>query len=290
MRAGIQLGALSFIALLLIYLLDSRYRVLPESIHNHLPAHHPGFVITDITVATCSSLNPLSRCKLNPEEWHRIEKDLYLNKGWVSSAYVHVKRSKEEELAEGEKVIHDVRLGRLDPATAEKGQGNERWEIRPAGIWLKRTSKRHASDSENAITAVDVLFGADAVEPRPGWEIKDTPLLLDTSGETQEARLSVRRGTPAKIEKPVPKVKKDGKFKIMQAADLHLSTGLGTCRDAEPASLNGGKCDADSRTLDFVGRILDQEKPDLVVLSGDQVNGDTAPDAQSVCACSMVLY
>ncbi|KAI9762756.1 MAG: hypothetical protein M1835_007981 [Candelina submexicana] len=280
-RAGIQLGALTFIALLLVYLLDNRYRVLPESIHNHLPAHHPGLVITDITVVTCSSLNPLSRCKLNPDEWHRIEKDLYLNSGWVSSAYVHVQRRKEGELAQGEKVIHDVRLGRLDPATAERGQGNERWESRPAGIWLKRTSKRHASDSENAITAVDVLFGADAVEPRPGWEIKDTPLLLDTSGETQEARLSVRRGTPAKIEKPVPKVKKDGKFKIMQAADLHLSTGLGTCRDAEPAGLNGGKCDADSRTLDFIGKLLDQEKPDLVVLSGDQVNGETAPDAQT---------
>jgi len=30
-----------------------------------------------------------------------------------------------------------------------------------------------------------------------------------------------------------------------------------------------------------VGKLLDEEKPDLVVLSGDQVNGDTAPDAQS---------
>jgi len=28
--------------------------------------------------------------------------------------------------------------------------------------------------------------------------------------------------------------------------------------------------------------VLDEEKPDLVVLSGDQVNGDTAPDVQSV--------
>jgi hypothetical protein len=29
--------------------------------------------------------------------------------------------------------------------------------------------------------------------------------------------------------------------------------------------------------------MLDEEKPDLVILSGDQVNGDTAPDAPSVC-------
>ncbi|KAI9838527.1 MAG: hypothetical protein M1819_004835 [Sarea resinae] len=280
-RTAGQLGSLALIAFLIVFFLDNRYRLLPSSIHNHLPAHHPGFVITDITVATCSTLNLLSRCKLDPDQWHRVEKDLYLGHSWVSSAYVHVKRKKEEELIEGDKVIVDVRIGRLDPLTGEKGQENERWESRPAGIWLKRSAKRHASDSLNAITAVDVLFGADAVEPRTGWEIKDTPLLLDTSGETQEARISVRKGPPAKIEKPVPRIGKDGKFKIMQVADLHLSTGLGLCRDAEPKGHNGGRCDADSRTLEFVGKLLDEEKPDMVVLSGDQVNGETAPDAQS---------
>ena len=44
---------------------------------------------------------------------------------------------------------------------------------------------------------------------------------------------------------------------------------------------DGRPCEADTRTLEFVGKILDDEKPDLVVLSGDQVNGDTAPDAET---------
>ena len=195
---------------------------------------------------------------------------------------MHIKRKREEELTDEDKVILDVRIGRLDPAMGEKGQGAEKWESRPAGVWLKRSAKRHASDSKTVITAADVLFGADAVEPRPGWEIKDNALQLDTSGEVKEARLTIRRGTPHKIEKPVPRIRKDGKFKIMQVSDLHLSTGLGVCRDPEPPGHNGDKCDADTRTLEFVGRVLDQEHPDLVVLSGDQVNGDTAPDAQSV--------
>ena len=68
----------------------------------------------------------------------------------------------------------------------------------------------------------------------------------------------------------------------MQAADLHLSTGTGHCRDEQPVGYNGGKCEADPRTLEFVGKLLDEEKPDLVILSGDQINGETAPDAQSV--------
>jgi Calcineurin-like phosphoesterase len=206
---------------------------------------------------------------------------LYLGEGWLSKAYVHVQRKKEEDLTAEDKVILDVRVGRLDPVSTEKGQSKEVWESRPAGIWLKRTAKRHASDSQKAITAVDVLFGADAVEPRPNWEIKGTPLLLDTSGEIQEARLSVRHGNKADIEKPPPRIRADGKFKIMQASDLHLSTGVGKCRDPEPKGHNGGKCEADPRTIEFVGKLLDQEKPDLVIFSGDQVNGDTAPDSQT---------
>ncbi|KAL9640890.1 MAG: hypothetical protein Q9204_000539 [Flavoplaca sp. TL-2023a] len=280
-RTSIQLGALTFIVFLLLFLLDNRFRVLPDAIHNALPAHTPGLVITDITLATCSSLNLLSSCRLDAQKWHRIEKDLYLNKGWLNHAYIHIERKKESELAETDRVILDVKVGRLDPVTSEKGQGAERWESRSGGIWLKRTSKRHASDSVKAITAVDVLFGADAVEARPGWEILDQPILLSNPGDNQEARLTVRRGPHVPIERPTVRVNKDGKFKIMQVADLHLSTGLGVCRDAEPAGHNGGKCDADVRTLEFLGSVLDSEKPDLVVLSGDQVNGETAQDAQS---------
>lgn len=194
---------------------------------------------------------------------------------------MHIKRKKEEELTVDDKVILDVRIGRLDPAVGEKGQGAEKWESRPAGVWLKRSARRHASDSKTVVTAVDILFGADAVEPRPGWEIKDNALQLDTAGEGNEARLTIRRGPPHKIEKPVPRMRKDGKFKIMQVSDLHLSTGTGICRNPEPPGHNGGRCEADPRTLEFVGRVLDDEKPDLVVLTGDQVNGETAPDAQS---------
>ncbi|KAK8160849.1 Metallo-dependent phosphatase-like protein [Phyllosticta citrichinensis] len=280
-RTSFQLGALTAVIVMMIIFFDNHFRVLPQSIHTHLPAHHPGLIITDITVQTCSALNPLGSCKLDQDKWHRVEKDLYLGTGWFNKAYVHVKRKREEELKSDERVVIDVRVGRLDPSMGEKGQETAKWENRPAGIWLLRSSKRHDSDSNHVVTAVDVLFGADAVEPRPSWEVRDTPLLLDTSGEAQEARLSLRRGPPHKVEKPIPRIKRDGKFKILQVSDLHLSTGIGVCRDAEPKGHNGGACDADSRTLEFVGKILDDEKPDMVVLSGDQVNGETAPDSQS---------
>ena len=219
---------------------------------------------------------------MKEDSWHRIEKDLYLGASWISQAYIQVQRQKEDDLTAEDKVVLDVKIGRLDPVTSEKEEAHEQWESRSSGLWLKRSTGRRDSDSKDVVTAIDVLFGEDAVDPRPGWEIRDTSLLLDGVFEGKEPRLSIRRGRPRHEDKPVPRVGKDGKFKVMQVSDLHLSTGVGLCRDPEPPGYKGGKCEADPRTLDFIGRILDDEKPDLVVLSGDQVNGDTAQDVQSV--------
>ncbi|CAI7659232.1 unnamed protein product [Penicillium viridicatum] len=291
-RASVQLGLFATFILLIIVILDNRFSVLPSSIHGHLPSHYSGYVITDVTVTACSSLNPFSSCKLDPETWYRVDKDLYLRSGWTSSAYVQFRRKKEEELGPDDKVVIDLKISRLTPPSEFVGKTEiEAWEPRPGGIWLKRSSSRHASDSENAVTYIDVLYGADAVDPRPNWEVKDTPILLDSRTEELETRLSIRRGhPPAKPKKPVPRINENGKFKVMQLADLHMSTGLGHCRDPVPAeAVAGQKCEADPRTLEFVERLLDEEKPDMVVFSGDQVNGETAPDAQSALYKSVKL-
>lgn len=267
--------------------LDDRFRVLPASIHGHLPTHYSGLVVTDVTVTTCSSLNILSNCKIKKETWTRVDKDLYLRTGWTSSAYIHFEAKKEENLLPEDKVVLDLKVGRLKPQTVEEG---DTWEQRPGGVWLKRTTTRHASDSLKTVTSVDVLFGADAVDPRAGWEVKDTPLLLNSRTEELEVRVTVRRGDPQKIKKPVPRINENGRFKIMQLADLHLSTGLGVCREPVPAEIvPGHPCEADPRTLEFVDRLLDEEKPDIVILSGDQVNGETSKDAQTALFKSVKL-
>ncbi|KAK7398301.1 Phosphatase dcr2 [Neonectria punicea] len=276
-RAIVQLASAATFTFLVVFLLDRNYRVLPNAIHGYMPSHHPGLVVTDVTIATCSSLNMFSSCDLDPKKWHRLDKDLYLGKTWISTAYIFVSRKHEEELTEEDKVVVDVSVGRLQPAP--KGESDEQWEKRPNGLWIKRSAKKKASDSKQAVTDVDVVFGDDAVEARDGWTITGTPLLLKTGGNLPCVQLSVRQGPHREPKKPMPRIRENGRFKILQIGDLHLSTGVGKCREAVPDSYNGGTCEADPRTLDFVNRILDDEKPDFVVLSGDQVNGDTAPDA-----------
>lgn len=266
-----------------MFLADSRYRVLPNSIHSALPSHHAGSVITDVSIAFCSSINPLTSCRLDPSVWNRVEKDLYLGHGWWNSAYLHVQRKKEEELTTKDKVVMGVKISRLDPSQGKDEDNDDVWESRPGGIYISRSSKRHDSDSEKAVTAIDVLFGSDAVDPRPNWELQQMPLLVDSGDPMRAPRLSVRHGRPkTDTSPPVPRVRKDGHFKILQISDAHLSTGLGVCRDAiGPGNLPSGQCDADTRTMEFIETILDDEKPDLVVLSGDQVEGPTAPDTQT---------
>lgn len=320
-----QTSTATIFTLIVIFFLDRNFRVLPNAIHEYMPSHHAGTVITDVTLTKCSYLNPFSSCKPDADNaWHRIDKDLYLRHSLFSSAYLHVQRKREEELTPEDKVVVDVSVGRLNPddvasksstnnnnhnennrigrrtssiveAAAEAAAGGAEaggeysrgridgvWEQRPGGIWIKRSNRRGVSDSKDAVTDMDVLFGDDAVEARPGWEMTGTAMLLDAASEIPEAHITIRRGAEREPHKPVPRIMENGRFKIMQLADLHLSTGVGHCRDALPEDWNGGKCLADPRTLDFVEKILEEEKPNLVVLSGDQVNGETAPDAQTV--------
>ena len=146
---------------------------------------------------------------------------------------------------------------------------------------LRRT---YNGSSHRTVTAVDVLFGTDAVDPRPQWTLIRPPLSLNTPLHVPVAMLTVRRGSA----KPIPvgpqatlRIGHSGKFKIIQISDTHMVTGVGVCKDAIDG--NGHplpESEADPLTVKFLNRILDVEKPDLVILTGDQLHHDI-PDSQS---------
>ena len=74
---------------------------------------------------------------------------------------------------------------------------------------------------------------------------------------------------------------RDGQFKIMQVADLHYSVSAGVCRDTvlDPCT------HSDNLTNSLLAHVLDNEKPDMVVFTGDQLNGQgTSWDPRSVLA------
>ncbi|KAK7397632.1 hypothetical protein QQX98_012999 [Neonectria punicea] len=171
----------------------------------------------------------------------------------------------------------DIRVGE-PPANPSSGPS---WESRPGGIWVLRS--KFSGTIDQAVTEVDVLFGMDAVDPRPQWALMQSSLQLNGQPKVPVARLSVLHGRakPRPGARAALRVREDGKFKIVQISDTHMVTGVGTCKDAIDAhGTNLPESEADPLTVDFIGKILAVEKPDLVILTGDQLHHDI-PDSQS---------
>ena len=95
------------------------------------------------------------------------------------------------------------------------------WRYKSNGIWLKYGPH----SSKNAVSAIDLLFGYETVDPRPNWNLIKTPIIG-----------------------------------VSNPSDL-------------PAYI--------TFTLEFINKVLDLEKPDMVVLTGDQIFGDASPDLES---------
>ncbi|KAI8598977.1 Metallo-dependent phosphatase-like protein [Dissophora ornata] len=91
------------------------------------------------------------------------------------------------------------------------------------------------------------------------------------------AQIIYRTGDKALPKVPKLRFKQDGSFKIAQFADIHMATGPHSCHNA-PSSM---ACTGDINTLEMMERMLDSEQPDLVVYTGDNVDGLTSNDAFS---------
>lgn len=234
-------------------------------------------VITDLTIKFCEPQNAPADHQLVERKWYCVHKDLFLHKG-PQSAWLHLEYTTETHLSADDFVITDIHIGTSQPGNGFRGP----WEGRPGGIWLQK--RKFATHSHDALTAVDVLFGSDAVDPRPQWSLMHVPLELKAPSEVPVARLTLRYGRAQPQPDFPPKalrVRNDGTFKVVQISDTHMVTGIGVCKDAIDTD---GKplpeSEADPLTVQFMREILDAEQPDMVILSGDQVHHNV-PDTQS---------
>ncbi|GAA5908254.1 uncharacterized protein JCM6883_004327 [Sporobolomyces salmoneus] len=148
------------------------------------------------------------------------------------------------------------------------------------------------------ITEIDVLYGDDKVHALPGFKKleplvtggKEDPRAIGTGyGKSKKgphvgSGLAYRKQIPTLPTTPLLRFSSNGNFTILQVADLHFSVGPGECRDLDP--LREEECrekGADVYSLEWLETALDEVKPDLVVLTGDQLNGqETSWDARSV--------
>ena len=251
-------------------------RVTSSAPHKTVTVAHP--VVTDLTVYITSPTDSSSIFEPDPQIWHRLEKELFLHKSPSQQrAWLYVALVNEEHLEPEDFIVMDIIVG--EPPSGQ-GSGSF-WESRPGGISLLRG--KFSGKIGQAVTEVDILFGMDAVDPRPHWSLMQSPLQLHAQPNLPVARLSVLYGR-AKSKPDTPatlRVRKDGRFKIVQISDTHMVTGVGVCKDAIDAhGRNLPESEADPLTVNFIEKILDIESPDLVIFTGDQLHHDI-PDSQS---------
>ena len=168
----------------------------------------------------------------------------------------------------------------------------------PLFLWYKvgkTAAEMTPEEKANIITEIDVLWGDDI--PWYGFE-KLSPPTMEKRDKILSTWITYRRGVKSRLPtylqalfltttfsvapRPPPlHFSHSGKFKILQVADLHFSTGGGECKDTAIQPCSG----SDNSTLNLAAKVLDQEKPDMVIFTGDQLNGQgTTWDAKSTLA------
>jgi hypothetical protein len=233
--------------------------------------------IVDVTIQECTRwrwFEKRSKCTaLLNDGWEISGGDLLLNMG-SNRVHLFIKR---HTLGERKPPVTQLRVS--------KNRLNKAWESRPGGIWIQRSV---VIDIKEAITSIDFIHGKDIRELRRGRQfVPGGPLILG-----EYINLSYRMGLPPPREFPILKVKAGKPYKVLQVAgsdfsklslivDLHLSTGATRCRDVV-SQKHKLTCEADTASLDFLEYIIDNEKPDFIAFTGDQVNGDSAPNTKSV--------
>lgn len=237
-------------------------------------------------------------------KWVRVERDLNLKRGmWYLN--VHYRRTRRLDaplitdilfLQDGQTPPDGINLSEYTKAQGNWNDGV--WPKRPIlNAWYKtrapnqpglsieelhtRTAPSVNTLDSEIITELDVLYGDGP--PFWGFQRSTNGPISPTEGEQRDAvDLVMRKGRPVAPLAHPQKFSQDGKFKILQIADLHFSVSHGKCRDVGP---DHPDCIGDDDTLTLMNTVLDAERPDMVVFTGDQLNGQrTSWDSKSVIA------
>ncbi|KIK90771.1 hypothetical protein PAXRUDRAFT_831401 [Paxillus rubicundulus Ve08.2h10] len=266
----------------------------PTDVWAPLLPHDTG--LSEITITRCIVTPELVGDLCAPEttieqdaikgKWVRVERDLNLQSGiWALNMYY--RRTRRIDIP----LVTDLKLL---PAGEEPTPLTDSWfkversirdgvlRTEPLFLWYKTgktATEMSAEEKNNIITEIDVLFGED--RPWYGFEKLPPAVTPEKESRLESVYVTYRRGV-----KPVPRApplhfSKEGKFKILQVADLHYSVSRGVCRETviDPCTAS------DNLTNSLLGHVLDAEKPDLVVFTGDQLNGQgTSWDPKSVLA------
>ncbi|KAF9531793.1 Metallo-dependent phosphatase [Crepidotus variabilis] len=220
-------------------------------------------------------------------KWVRVPRDLNIEGSYYGGfVNIYYRRTRRQDI----NVITDIILLEEnkvpdDPkgwhSTSVSVRTGSRGSLTPMYIWYKTGKTGYDMNPEeksNIITELDVLYGEDA--PWYGFEKLEPPAIPE-SRNIEATWITYRRGVKLPPRAPPLHFSHNGKFKILQVADLHYSVSRGVCRDTSLTPCTS----SDNLTTTLISHMIEAENPDLIVFTGDQLNGQmTTWDAKSVIA------
>ncbi|KDE09787.1 hypothetical protein MVLG_00186 [Microbotryum lychnidis-dioicae p1A1 Lamole] len=277
--------------------------------------------ITEIQIKTCmlppglyDLCSPTSSKKEDATrgEWRRVDRDLNKRVG-IYYAYLYyrllIPSSSTPVITNITLIDQEIELDSTDGVWTRVSENIREgiWpRMKPMYLYYRSTSQhlikaaraaspdRNAGDSLEPITQLDVIYGGNEVQPLPGYTKlpgkisggEDDEKAVGTGnrkGSRVGSTLAYRKIAQKSAAAPPLRFSAEGTYTILQVADLHLSVGPGKCRDLDfKQRTNCEALGADTYTLQWLETALDEVKPSLVVLSGDQLNGqDTSWSVQS---------
>ncbi|KAK9703123.1 Phosphatase dcr2 [Basidiobolus ranarum] len=213
--------------------------------------------ISDIAVEACDSANCVKA------GWIRSDHDLNINAGGKfvylfykqenTNSYVNdIKASTQTSIAGYERIATDLNAG-------TKGQ--------PVYLFYKK-------GTDQPIYSVTFESGKDLVDPF-GYVKIDQDLNVGTGAD--EVYLYYRNKPIQLPSTPQLSFHNDGTFKILQLADLHMTSHRSQCYDV-PTGGEWSGC-TNLKTLEFAERMIKAENPDVIVFTGDNVMSSRDPRA-----------
>ncbi|SCU94960.1 LAME_0F10110g1_1 [Lachancea meyersii CBS 8951] len=149
----------------------------------------------------------------------------------------------------------------------------EDWHYKGSGVWCKYSPARSDKDSE-LITNIQIFVANEFVDPRPSWKSAVAGLLRK---EGLPLFISYQKINPNKMPFKYADYgnlfTRENEFKILQLSDLHFVGSSYQC--GVKSSLE------DLKTAQFVRFVLKKEAPDLVIFTGDLIEGSSTLDYQA---------
>lgn len=152
----------------------------------------------------------------------------------------------------------------------------EDWEYKGGGIWCKYEYNK------SPITDIELYLGSGFIESRLYWKeviheynrgkgIRSLPMSITREAKPDPKMLKIPENKD-KVNSLHISMKRDrgDSFKVLQITDVHFR-----CSDGTVAILN------EFQTKHFISNTIDRENPDLVVITGDTLDGENSFDYQT---------